>query len=50
MDPMVSLNIVTLVMASISLALSSLSALPHVKGLAHVMKRWFLRTRDTLAG
>lgn len=50
MDPMVSLNIVTLVMASISLALSSLSALPHVKGLADLLKRWFLRMRDAAAG
>ena len=49
MDPMVGLNIVTLVMASVSLALSSLSALPHIRGLGDVMKRWFLRTRDAIA-
>ena len=50
MDPMVGLNLVTLVMASISLALSSLSAVPHIRGLADVIKRWFLRTRDAIAG
>jgi hypothetical protein len=49
MDPMVGLNIVTLIMASISLALSSLSALPHFRSVANVVKRWFLQTRDAIS-